>query len=395
MKWSSAVSDNPFLSEAARECAAALGAELGDLSPDLTVVFVSADHASEYAKVPELLREHCGDGLLVGCSSGGVIGAGREVENRPGFAIASANLPDVELVPFHINSDDVPDADAPPDSWEALVGADPSEDPQFLLLADPFSSRADDLVVGLDYAFPRSVKIGGIASGGGQPGSNAFFLGHELFDGGVVGVAMSGALTVDTVVAQGCRPVGWPLQVTSCTKNILEEVDGSAPFEVLRQIYAKSSERDQQLFRHSMFIGVAMDEFNDSPQLGDFKIRNIVGVNEKTGIVVVDEALREGQTVQFHLRDKETASQDLNSLLTRYSGENKVEDGSGALLFSCLGRGSGLYGRPDHDTDMFRDVVRPLPLTGFFCNGEIGPVGDTTFLHGYTSSFGIFRPEEE
>ena len=134
---------------------------------------------------------------------------------------------------------------------------------------------------GLDYAFPGSVKIGGIASGATQPGGNALYLGHQLFDNGVVGVAMSGALAVDTVVAQGCRPIGWPLQVTSCTKNILEEVDGSAPFEVLRQIYAKSNERDQQLFRQSLFVGVAMDEFNDSPQLGDFKIRNIIGVNEK------------------------------------------------------------------------------------------------------------------
>ncbi len=395
MKWSSAVSDNPSLVEAVRECVAMLGDELGDLSRDLTVVFVSAHHAPVYGRVPELVREHCGDGLLVGCSSGGVIGAGREVENRPGFAIASANLPDVEIAPFHLTGDDLPNADAPPDSWEALVDVAPAGKPQFILLADPFSSRTDDLVVGLDYAFPGSVKIGGIASGATQPGGNALYLGHQLFDNGVVGVAMSGALAVDTVVAQGCRPIGWPLQVTSCTKNILEEVDGSAPFEVLRQIYAKSNERDQQLFRQSLFIGVAMDEFNDSPQLGDFKIRNIIGVNEKTGIVAVDEALREGQTVQFHLRDKETASQDLNALLSRYSGENTVEDGSGALLFSCLGRGLGLYGRPDHDTDMFRDVVRPMPLTGFFCNGEIGPVGDTTFLHGYTSSFGIFRPKRD
>ncbi len=137
-----------------------------------------------------------------------------------------------------------------------------------------------------------------------------------------------------------------------------------------------------------------MDPFNDSPQLGDFLIRNIVGIDAQKGLIAVGEMLKEGQTVQFHLRDSQTSSRDLDAMLEKYVSGQETHASSGALLFQCLGRGAYLYGRPDHDTDMFREKVGALPLTGFFCNGEIGPVGGSTFLHGYTSSFGIFRPKE-
>jgi small ligand-binding sensory domain FIST len=81
-------------------------------------------------------------------------------------------------------------------------------------------------------------------------------------------------------------------------------------------------------------------------------------------------------------------------MLDQYMGSREPHSESGALLFQCLGRGAYLYGRPDHDTDMFREKVSAMPLTGFFCNGEIGQVSGSTYLHGYTSSFGIFRPKE-
>ncbi len=136
-----------------------------------------------------------------------------------------------------------------------------------------------------------------------------------------------------------------------------------------------------------------MDELKEDPQLGDYLIRNIVGVDAQRGVFAIGEMLKEGQTVQFHLRDADTSAQDLESMLSRYAGESAGHQKSGALLFSCLGRGSYLYGRPDHDTDMFREKLGDMPLTGFFCNGEIGQVGGSTYLHGYTSSFGIFRPK--
>ena len=395
MKWSSTVSEGTTLAAAFDECALRLEDELGGLKPHMVAAFVSPHYAPQYETMTALVAERFDNALLVGCSGGGVIGAATEVENRPGLALTAAHLPNVRMTPFHIQYGALPDGDAPPDEWGTLVGMPVGSEVDFLILADPFSMQGEQLLMGLDYAFPRSAKIGGLASGAHQQGGNALFLGNETHTEGVVGVAFEGDVQIDTVVAQGCRPIGDPMHITSSRRNILLEVDGRTPFEVLKEIFMTLDERDRELAQHSLFLGVVMDELNDDPQLGDFLIRNIVGVDAQRGALAVGEMLKEGQTVQFHLRDAETSSQDLSAMLGQYvAGLPEVgESEAGALLFQCLGRGSYLYGRPDHDTNMFTELVGSVPLTGFFCNGEIGQVGDATFLHGYTSSFGIFRPK--
>ena len=393
MKWSSAVSEKTSLSEAVEECALKVREDLGGDRPDLVVGFVSAEHEPKYDSVTALVREALDGRVFIGCCGGGVVGEGREVEHRAGFSLTAAVLPNVELTPFHLEDGDMPDADAPPDSWEELVGTAADTSPHFLLMADPFSIRGEHLVMGLDYAFPTGAKIGGLASGGRQPGGNSLFLDDRVLRSGAVGITMHGDIAVDTVVAQGCRPIGQVMHITSCERNELLEVDGRTPFEVLKELFETLSDRDRELAQHSLFLGVVMDELIDEPGLGDFLVRNIVGLDPKRGTLAIGEVLKEGQTVQFHLRDARTSIEDLQALLTRYVDGRPVHGESGALLFSCLGRGSYLYGRPDQDTDLFRETVGPLPLTGFFCNGEIGQVGGSTYLHGYTSSFGIFRPK--
>lgn len=397
MKWATAVSEHRLLKYAVAECASEVKAALGERTPDIAVAFVSAHHSAGYDDLPALVRDMIGDCILVGCSGGGVIGAGREVENRPGFSIAVAELPGVEVVPFHIDNADLPDGDAPPQMWEELVNVSAADDPHFLLLSDPFSVQGENLLMGLDFAFPRSVKIGGLASGGQRPGANALYLDGRAYDSGAVGVALRGNVAVDTIVAQGCRPIGHRMQITESDRNLLIGLDGSGTLETLRELFGELSERDQRLAQQSLFLGVVMDEFNDDPQLGDFLIRNIIGIDARRGALAIGEYLKEGQIVQFHLRDAETSSQDLDDMLGQYTADGPGAaraTGAGALLFQCLGRGEYLYGRADHDTDMFRDKVGAIPLAGFFCNGEIGQVSGQTYLHGYTSSFGIFRPRD-
>ena len=393
MKWVSSVSEHRFLRYAVAECASEIKEALGEQTPDLIVAFVSSHHAARYRELPGLVKDIFGDCALVGCSGGGVIGAGREVENRPGFSMTAAVLPETEVVQFHFDNADLPDGDAPPANWEALTRVTPADDPHFLLLSDPFSVQGDHMLMGFDYAFPRSTKIGGLASGGQQPGTNALFIGDRTYDTGAVGVALHGNLAVDTIVAQGCRPIGDRMQITSSESNLLLELDGRGTFDVLRELFSSLDDRDKQLAQQSLFLGVVMDEFNDEPKLGDFLIRNLMGMDAKRGALAVGEYLKEGQIVQFHLRDSATSSQDLNDMLNQYAADRGQPSATGALLFQCLGRGEYLYGRPDHDTDMFREKVGDIPLAGFFCNGEIGQVAGSTYIHGYTSSFGIFRPK--
>ena len=393
MKWASAISENADLGAALAECAGSISAQLGE-SPQLAVAFVSPHYQPDYARVGPALSELLGAEHTFGCSGGGIIGAGMEVEQRPALSITAAALPGVDIEAFHLEGDNLPDLDAGPDKWQELVRVTGEQRPQFVLLADPFSFPVQNLIMGLDFAFPQAAKIGGLASGAQRPGDNALFLDGEVHGSGAIGLALHGNITVDTVVAQGCRPIGEPMRITSSHRNVLAELNGQPPMAVLQDLFRSLSERDRQLMGHSLFLGVVMDEFLDTPQQGDFLIRNVVGMDQRTGSLAIGEMLKEGQLVQFHLRDAETSAQDLTFVLERYAADNRENEVPGALLFSCLGRGEYLYGRPNHDTEIFQEKLGRVPLGGFFCNGEIGPVGGTTFLHGYTSSFGLFRSRE-
>ena len=391
MKWASSVSELPDLEQAIDECTNGLLTSLGDAQPDLAVVFVSPHYESEYDKVVQLIAQRLGPVKIFGCTGGGIIGNGVEVEQRPGISITGANLPDVEIVDFHLAGDSLPDLDAGPSSWEELLGVTSSQEPQFVVLADPFSFPVQDLLMGMDFAFAQSAKIGGLASGASQQGGNALFLGDQTHNSGAIGLALHGNITVDTVVAQGCRPIGQPMHITESRRNLLLGLDGQPPLTILKELFQTMNERDQALMQNSLFLGVVMDEFLESPKQGDFLIRNVVGMDARTGTLAIGETLKEGQMVQFHLRDADTSAQDLTAVLERFAMDNRENQARGALLFSCLGRGQYLYGRPNHDSDIFHEKLGEVPLGGFFCNGEIGPVSGTTFLHGYTSSFGIFR----
>jgi small ligand-binding sensory domain FIST len=394
MKWATAISRKTSFGDAVRECAEGVARQLGPGPVSLALAFVTPHFADYYPRLYGLVSRYLEPETFLGCSGGGVIGGGEEVERAPAVTLVAARLPQVRIEPFHI-SGPLPDLDGPPDAWERLIGVRAQDEPQFVLLSDPFSGRPEALLAGLDYAFPNSPKIGGLASGATSPGLNALFLGDEVFTEGTVGVAMSGDVAIDTVVAQGCRPVGELMRVTSCTGNFLYQLDGRPTFDVLQELFATLDERDRHLASTALFIGVLMDEFREEPQVGDFLIRNLIGVDPRRGAIAVGESLQEGMRLRFHVRDAETSAEDLHTMLKSYQKSlSRTESPSGALLFSCLGRGEGLYGRPNFDTGIFREHLGDVPVGGFFCNGEIGPVGGATFLHGYTSSFGLFRPRK-
>ncbi|HXQ24686.1 MAG TPA: FIST N-terminal domain-containing protein [Candidatus Acidoferrales bacterium] len=389
MRWASTVSTEPALENALRDAAATIRGQLGDATPDLVVVFVSHHHGSGFDRVPAVAAGF-GAGVLIGCSAGGVIGGGREVEQLPGVSVTAAVLPDVVLQPFHLDADVLP---APDDgaAWQDLLGVRAAAQPHFLLLPDPFSFDPEPLLRGLDAVYPNSRTLGGLASGGRQAGANALFLGGQTHRAGLVGVALSGNIEVDTIVAQGCRPIGQPMFITKCQGNLLWELDGIPAVTVLEDLYQGLSRSDQQLAQRSLFLGIVMNEGRHEYRQGDYLIRNLIGMDATRGALAIGATLHENSVVQFHLRDAQTSAEDLDQLLHGYAASGQAARPHGALLFSCLGRGSNLYGRPGHDTDAFRQHLGQIPLGGFFCNGEIGPVHGTTFLHGYTSAFGLFR----
>lgn len=410
MKWASALSQKPSLEAAVKEVAEYAQRSL-QAPADLAFVFISSAFTSEFSRLMPLLKEHLSVPVLVGCSGGGIIGLdveldeAQEVEDEPALCLTLAHLPGVTIHTFHTHEDELPDLDGPPGAWIDLVGVSPEVQPQFILLADPFTAGINDLLQGLDFAYPGSVKVGGLAGSDASAGGSSLFRNFEHLREGVVGVALSGNIVLEAIVAQGCRPIGQAYRVVEGERNIVMKVaaqeagqfeadaEALTPLEALQEVYQHLSEEDRELAQHSLFIGVAQSEFKQNLEQGDFLIRNLLGVDPKVGAIAIGDRVRAGQRIQFHLRDAETSANDLDTLLEKYITTLDPDEAApaGALMFSCLGRGEGLYGDPNVDSQLLSEYLGKLPVSGFFCNGEIGPVGNTTFLHGYTSVFGICR----
>ncbi|GAX42193.1 hypothetical protein NIES4075_31930 [Tolypothrix sp. NIES-4075] len=394
MQWANALSTRPSLEAAVADVVQRAVSSL-TAPADLGLVFISSAFTSEYSRLLPLLAEKLSVPVLIGCSGGGVIGTTdkgqtQELEAEPALSLTLAHLPGVNIQPFHIVAEELPDLDGPPNAWLDLVGIPSSPTPQFILLSGSFSSGINDLLQGLDFAYPGSVTVGGQASGGG--GRIALFCNDRLYREGTVGLALTGNIVLETIVAQGCRPIGKPLQVTKADRNIIIELDEQVPLVVLRDLIGSLSDADRMLAQNSLFVGVAMDEFKLALQQGDFLIRGILGVDPSAGAIAIGDRVRPGQRLQFHLRDAEASAEDLELLLQQYQDQSASEPSAvAALMFSCLGRGEGLYGKPNFDSQLFRRYINDIPIGGFFCGGEIGPVAGSTFLHGYTSVFGICR----
>jgi small ligand-binding sensory domain FIST len=386
MRWASTLSREPDPAQAFGDVADGIEQQLEGRAPDLVLAFVSPEHARACEDVLALAASRFPRALVAGCTAGGVIGGAREAEEGPAFSLTAAALPGATLSAFRVEPGRRAGGDA--SEWRARIGCPPEASPRLLLLSDPFTTDVGALIEVLDRAYPAAPKFGGLASGGAMPGENRLFVGEEVHDAGAVGIAFQGDVAVDTLVAQGCRPIGAPMRVTRCRQTLLQELDGRPPLEALAELYGALDVRDRELLQHSLHVGLEVRSAES--ERGELLVRNIVGADEDAGTLAVGAELRPMMVAQFVVRDAHAAEQELQSMLARHRRAGAGRP-AGALLFSCVGRGAGLFGAVDHDTSLFEEQLGPAPLGGFFCNGEIGPVGGATFLHGYTSAFAMFR----
>ena len=394
-RWACGLSDAPDLERAVGDACASVEQALGGARTDLAVLFVSAGFADRYDEAARLVHGRLQPRAMVGTTGMGVIGVGREVEERPAVSVSAGALPGVSLAPFRVDARKVEELDVSPANWSAFLGTPLRDDVHFLLFAHPFTAPTDDLVAALDQAYPTGRKVGGLASGGNTPETMALFLGEDTYYDGAVGCAIWGDVAFDVIVAQGCRPVGPQLKVTKAAGTHLFELDGERALDRVMAVLNAIPEDERILARRTVFVGVAMEAHEKEgggPYDGGYLVRNIMGGDRETGALHVGHQLREGQTVRLQVRDARTADQELVEMLRRY-GEARGEGAppAAAFMFQCNGRGTNLFGREGHDAQAFERALGRLPLAGFFCNGEIGPVGEVTYLHGYTSSIGILR----
>lgn len=390
MKWAAGIARGPRLGGLVSEAAAAIRSQIQDSPVDLCLAFVSPHFRDGYTHLHGMVQEHLPTRVFAGCSAVGVIASGLEFEEEPALTLVAARLPDVEVRALYTHALDLPDMDASPDLWRCWLGETEPDRKGFVLLANPGAPGLEKLLSGLDYAYPAVPKVGGLASGGKME-ERALFEGPRVFNSGVLLINFGGAIEMDTMVAQGCRPIGRPLAITRCEKNHVLEVDGQPPLHYLSELVEQSNEADRNLMRSALFVGLQPDDPAFDSR-GEYLIRNLVGVDYKRGILAVGAGLSNGQLLRFHLRDRASSATMLDEALDRYRRHAAGRAPCVALFFSCVGRGRNLYGTANHESDLFARHFPAVPVGGFFCSGEIGPACGNTHIHTFTSAFALFRP---
>ncbi len=356
---------------------------LGNETADLTLIFSSMHHADELGRIASAFIKENRTHHVLGCTGESIVGGGKEVEGAPALSVWSISLPGVAIRPLRLGE--------PGESGIAWAeGIENAERSVVLLLGDPFSFRTDDFLGKVNKEVGGLRMVGGMASGSQVPRGNQLLLDGEAFPDGAVAMLLTGPLSIATVVSQGCRPVGHTMIVTKAEQNIIRELGRRPAQEVLRDMFQEFSSDDQRRIQDGLHIGRVINEYQGTFQRGDFLVRNVMGADD-SGAIQINDFVRVGQTVQFHVRDAETADEDLRSLLEASASKTKT---IGALLFTCNGRGTRLFDTENHDIAVIQEVCGPIPVAGFFAMGEIGPIGGQNFLHGFTASIVLFEQPE-
>jgi small ligand-binding sensory domain FIST len=369
--------------EAATRAVAQATEVLGDASPSLAVLFASAHFLGVAEALVAAISNALGRLPLIGCVGEAVAGGAREIESQPAVSLwLGSDLGPVET--FAMEYLRTPSGGA---YGGYLFPREPNG--VHLLICDPFTFPADGLLTHLNERVPGAVIMGGMASAALRPRQSRLFRDDRVLSAGAVGVHLPNA-EVHPLVAQGCRPIGDAYIITRADGNLIHELGGRPPLVRLREMAAALPSRDQELLAQGLQLGVVIDEYRAEPGKGDSLIRGVVGADPDSGTIAVGDQIQVGQTVQFHVRDAESADEDLRRALERESGVLGGRRPAGALLFTCNGRGSRLFTEPDHDAGLIAATLGDIPVAGFFCAGELGPVGGQNFLHTFTASIALF-----
>ena len=362
---------------AAAEAAAGLDGEC-----DLAILFAGAPHLTHAKPILSTVHDRLAPRRLIGCGAGGVVGAGRELETGPGAVVWGLQAPGARIATHHLQAE-------PADEGVAVSGLpEPGAlGDGVIVLADPYTFSAEALLGSLTAERPGMPVLGGLASAAAA-GSAALFRDGDVLDGGAVAVSIEGVQIVPCV-SQGATPVGPEMTITAARGNVIDELASKPAIERLREAIGELDPADQTLVAQGLMLGIVIDENQPAYERGDFLVRPILGADPEGGSIALGERVRVGQTVRMHVRDGATADEDLRAALQTQAAALGADGAAGALLFTCNGRGSHMFETPDHDALALEDALG-APAGGFFCAGEIGPVGGRNFLHGFTATIAVF-----
>jgi len=364
---------------------------LGEARPSLGLLFLTPPLFERAAEIQEVVQVDGRVGTLLGCSSTSVIAGDEEIEGQGGLVLGLYHLPEARLRAVHFTQAHVEEANGP-GYWHHETGVAPDACRGWLAFADPFRMDCERWVEEWNEAYPGLALAGGLASGEMRAQRTQLYLNGEVFEEGAVALALGGGVELATVISQGCTPIGEPWTITKVDGNLIHQIGNQPAYQVLVETFNNLPEDEQRRAQGNLMVGFVVNEYQEEYHRGDFLIRNLLGGDPSSGVLAVGARPRPGQSLQFQCRDAAAATEDMAALLRHARRQVGGREILGACLCVCNGRGRRLFGTPHHDARLTQQYLGPLGLTGFFCNGEIGPVGQRNFLHGYTASLALFLP---
>ena len=352
------------------------------------IIYMTPTFFEVASQVLDIVRIHARTPVLVGCSTACLVSNGEEAEGEEGISLVLFAIPEVEVKGCHFNQEQVEEGDDV-SVWHETTDVTETVNKGWFAFLDPFQIDCERWLRQWDRAYPRKAIVGGLASGDPSQQRTQVYLDGEVFEEGGVALSIGGGARVESVTAQGCTPIGGPWTITKVDENVILEIASRPAYDVLAEMISELSAEDQLKLQGNLFVGLAIDEYAEEFARGDFLVRNVIGADPDNGAIAVGALPRVGQTLQFQRRDKQAASEDLDELLKDAWLRLGSKTLFGGSLHCCNGRGSNLFGAPHHDASLVQKHFADLPVAGFFCNGEFGPVGGVNFIHGYTASLGL------
>jgi small ligand-binding sensory domain FIST len=366
-----------------------LRGQLGGPAMSLGLVFMSPEYFPHAKLALEVLQVTARIPLLAGCSSNSLIAGDKEMEDSPGLVLGLYHLPGAELQAVHFTQRQVEEFTGP-EYWPGQTGLSSESANGWLVFADPFHLDAETWLRSWNASYAPLPVVGGLASGDYPNELTQLYYNGDVYEEGGLALAIGGQVALAHVLSQGCTPIGETWTITKSERNLIHEIGNRPAYQVLAETFSQLSAEDQKKARGNLFIGLAANEYREDFQRGDFLVRNLIGADPQSGVLAVGAFPRTGQTIQFQRRDAATGTEDICDLLQRTHKQLQNQTIYGGCLCSCNGRGHRLFGEANHDAQHVQKEFGPIGLAGFFCNGEIGLVGEKNFLHGYTASLGLF-----
>jgi small ligand-binding sensory domain FIST len=332
--------------------------------PNLAFVYLS-DRFTAYAEhIREAVLERTGVDTLSGTVGIGLCATGQEYMDEPAIVILLMELPEGA---FHGRSID---------AEGEMVPINGSHDhPMAIVHIDPRNRAVNE---GFEDLFPETFLMGGLTSSR-VPGVQ--LTSEHTMIGGISAIMLDSNIQIHSLVAQGCSLLGNPHRVTQATGHYIFTLDDRPALEVFREEMELAATELGEIDLSDIFVGFSVPN-RDKPE---YMIRNLVGFNEDQGILAVAHECTTGQTLQFSLRNRESAVEDmrirLEALRERLNGPPKA-----ALYFSCVARGINLFNEPNFELKLIQEILGDFPLAGFFGNGEI----NHHQLYGHTGILTVF-----